>query len=115
GNSVTGQPNHGLLGRPGGGTTASASAKPGRRHCASTGAVSMGTMAIAGVGSAVAIGWPPRLNRHDAPGGAVSTRISIPFGGVPQPATVVRPRTVKISLRHMPTRAPRAAVAGNVH
>src|SRR5690349_18117434 len=59
---------------------------------------------MAGVGSAVPIGWPARIKAQEAPGGTVLTRISMPFGGVPQPASAVRPRTVRVSLRRIASR-----------
>src|SRR5216684_3756111 len=79
------------------GSVTAASAKPCRLQLMS---ISLGfgsTRAIAGVGATVAIGWPSRVRRQEAPGGVVPTRISVLSGADEQPDSTLAQMAATIS------------------
>src|SRR5436190_21542012 len=90
------------------GSVTVASAKPCRRQLIS---ISLGfgpTRAIAGVGATVAIGWPSRVRRQEAPGGVVPTRISVLSGAEEQPQSMAPQMAATISACGVIDRAPLA-------
>src|SRR5712671_5656946 len=66
------------------------------------------TRAIAGVGATVAIGWPSRVRRQDAPGGVVPTRTSVLSGDEEQPASSAAQRAGRITESRRLDRGPLA-------